>query len=177
MKKIVGVVLVLLVAAAGYFFYNQYQTAEKVKLVTSFDECVAAGFPVRESYPAQCSTSDGRLFKQDIGNALELTDSIQVSDPQPGKKITSPLTVTGQAKGPWFFEATFPVELFDANNKSLGKNVATAQGEWMTESFVPFTSTFAFEKPSTVKGKLIIKNANPSGLTENEKELVIPVVF
>lgn len=177
MKKIVGLVLVLLVAVGGYFFYKQSQTAEKVKLITSFDECVAAGFPVRESYPAQCSTPDGRLFKQDIGNALELTDSIQVSTPQPGQIITSPLTITGQAKGPWFFEATFPIELFDANNKSLGKNFATAQGEWMTESFVPFTSTITFEKPSTVKGKLIIKNANPSGLTENEKELVIPVVF
>lgn len=31
-------------------------------IVTSFEECVAAGNPVMESYPEQCRTADGRLF-------------------------------------------------------------------------------------------------------------------
>ncbi len=30
--------------------------------VTSYDECVAAGNPVMESYPTQCRTPDGRIF-------------------------------------------------------------------------------------------------------------------
>ncbi len=30
--------------------------------ITNFEECVAAGFAVMESYPRQCRTSDGRLF-------------------------------------------------------------------------------------------------------------------
>lgn len=31
-------------------------------MITNFDECVAAGNPVMESYPEQCRTADGRLF-------------------------------------------------------------------------------------------------------------------
>ena len=34
--------------------------------ITTFLECEAAGFPVQESYPARCSTPDGRTFTQII---------------------------------------------------------------------------------------------------------------
>jgi hypothetical protein len=35
--------------------------------ITDFEECVAAGNPVMESYPEQCRTPDGRLFVRVIG--------------------------------------------------------------------------------------------------------------
>jgi hypothetical protein len=35
-------------------------------VVASFDECAAAGNPVMESYPRQCSTPDGQLFVEEI---------------------------------------------------------------------------------------------------------------
>lgn len=177
MKNIVAVIVLIVILVVGYFGFQRYQRAEEIKRISSFEQCVSAGFPVLESYPPRCATSDGRSFTQDIGNALKFADIIHISNPNPNQKITSPLTITGQAKGTWFFEATFPIELFDANNKSLGKSTATAQGEWMTEDFVSFTSELQFEKPATAKGKLIIKNANPSGLPENAKELIIPVMF
>lgn len=31
-------------------------------LIESYDDCVAAGYPIMESYPEQCSTPDGRTF-------------------------------------------------------------------------------------------------------------------
>lgn len=34
--------------------------------ITDFEECEAAGFPVQESYPARCTTPDGRSFTQII---------------------------------------------------------------------------------------------------------------
>jgi len=34
--------------------------------IGSFEDCVAAGNAVMESYPAQCRTSDGRLFVQQV---------------------------------------------------------------------------------------------------------------
>jgi hypothetical protein len=177
MRKFVIIVVILIFAGVGYFGFQQYQRAEEVKKISSFEECGAAGFPVMDSYPGRCVTSDGRSFTQEIGNELEFTDLITMSNPRPNQKVTSPLKITGQARGTWYFEATFPVEIFDENNKSLGKGFATADGEWMTEDFVPFSAEVTFEKPMTAKGKLIINNANPSGLPENEKELVIPVVF
>ncbi len=30
--------------------------------ITNFDECVAAGYPIMESYPEQCRTADGHMF-------------------------------------------------------------------------------------------------------------------
>jgi hypothetical protein len=30
--------------------------------INSFDDCVAAGYPVAESYPEQCFTDDGKSF-------------------------------------------------------------------------------------------------------------------
>ena len=37
--------------------------------IESFEECVAAGNPVMESYPRQCRTDDGKNFVEVIGNA------------------------------------------------------------------------------------------------------------
>ncbi len=34
--------------------------------ITSFEECVAAGNPVMESFPRQCRASDGKLYREDI---------------------------------------------------------------------------------------------------------------
>ena len=56
-------------------------------------------------------------------------------------------------------------------------NVATAQDEWMTEEFVPFTSTLEFDQPTGKKGTLIFHKDNPSGLEELEDSLEVPVRF
>lgn len=34
--------------------------------ITTFEECVAAGNPVMESYPPQCHTPDGKHFVQTV---------------------------------------------------------------------------------------------------------------
>ena len=42
------------------------QPMAPTSVVTNFDECVAAGNPVMESYPRQCRTEDGRVFVEDV---------------------------------------------------------------------------------------------------------------
>lgn len=44
-------------------------TNAETAAVQSFDECVAAGFPVMESHPRQCATQDGRTFVEVIGGS------------------------------------------------------------------------------------------------------------
>lgn len=34
--------------------------------ITNFEECVAAGYPVAESFPEQCFTPDGMSFVRDV---------------------------------------------------------------------------------------------------------------
>lgn len=102
---------------------------------------------------------------------------IKVESPMAGSTVSSPLVVTGQARGYWFFEASFPVELLDANGERIANNVANAGDEWMTEEFVPFKSELIFEKPSTATGSLVLHKDNPSGMPENEDSITIPVKF
>jgi hypothetical protein len=104
-------------------------------------------------------------------------DMIVVDSPLPGATITSPLTVSGKARGGWYFEASFPVRLLDANGTVLAELPATAEGEWMTSEYVPFSATFSYQTPTTPTGTLVFHNDNPSGLPENDRQLDVPVVF
>ncbi|MDP2909490.1 MAG: Gmad2 immunoglobulin-like domain-containing protein [bacterium] len=91
--------------------------------------------------------------------------------------VSSPLTIEGEARGTWYFEATFLVKLADEDGNTMVQGYATAEGDWMTEDFVPFTARLEFENPDTKTGKLILEKANPSGLEENAKSVEIPVRF
>lgn len=145
--------------------------------IDSFIECAAAGYPIMESYPRQCAVPGGPSFTENIGNVLEQSSLIRLTSVQPNQTIASPLTLTGEARGYWYFEASFPVELYDSNNLLLASGIATAQGDWMTENFVPFTTTLTFSQPVTATGSLILKKDNPSGDPANDDSLVVPVVF
>jgi len=114
---------------------------------------------------------------EDVGSELEKMDLIRVNYPRPNQDIESPLTITGEARGNWFFEADFPVYLYDDNGVELGFAIATAQSEWMTTKFVPFEATLEFDKPTTKTGKLILRKDNPSGLPEHDDMLYLPVRF
>ena len=105
------------------------------------------------------------------------TSNIVVAVPQPGDAVTSPLVVSGEARGTWYFEASFPVHLIDANGRELAAVPAQAQGDWMTTEFVPFSATLSFETPTTETGTLIFKKDNPSGLPEHDAEVRVPVQF
>ena len=104
-------------------------------------------------------------------------DTISVMAPTINGEVSSPLKVTGQARGTWYFEASFPVSLLDANGKVLAQTPAHAQGEWMTQDFVPFTATLTFKKPVTETGTLVLEKDNPSGLAEYAAEIQIPIRF
>lgn len=91
--------------------------------------------------------------------------------------MTSPLTVTGEARGNWYFEATFPVKLLDANGGLVVQHYAEAQSDWMTTDFVPYVATLTFTPPATATGTLVLEKANASGLPANDDSVEIPVQF
>lgn len=109
------------------------------------------------------------------GTAAE--DFIHVAAPAAGSLVRSPLTVSGQARGNWFFEASFPVKLLDGNHQIVASGTAQAQGDWMTNEFVPFTASLNFVAPFTPTGMLVLEKDNPSGLTDNAASLSIPIRF
>jgi hypothetical protein len=178
-KNTLLLLLIIIILGVILYFVTQrkIETSPIVSNVSTFEECKAAGYPVQESYPERCTTSDSKVFTQDIGNELEKSDLIVIETPRPGQAIWSPIAITGKARGNWYFEASFPARLIDANGQVLGRMPIQAVGEWMTTEFVPFTATMDFTVPSTETGTLILQKDNPSGLAGNDDELRIPVTF
>ncbi len=102
---------------------------------------------------------------------------VVVSQPLANAVVTSPLTVQGEARGPWYFEASFPVHLLDGHGTEIATAAAQAQGDWMTEDFVPFQVTLTFTPPATATGTLVLEKDNPSGDPLNDASVSIPVAF
>ena len=171
MKKAIIVAAVIVVVLGVWAMIANRPSSSRI---TSFEEC-AAVYPVMESYPEQCRTPSGQLFVRDISG--DLHNLIKLESPLAGDMVSSPLKITGQARGNWYFEASFPVKLVDDNGILLAQGPAQAQGEWMTSEFVPFEATLEFKIPATSAGTLMLRNDNPSGDPARDKELRIPVVF
>ncbi|MFZ3012001.1 MAG: hypothetical protein WA060_03360 [Minisyncoccia bacterium] len=69
---IVGVVIL---AILGYLMYLDLKSEdeETTTIVTNFEECARAGFPVREGTPRECTAENGLVYKEealDTGEAL-----------------------------------------------------------------------------------------------------------
>lgn len=111
-------------------------------------------------------------------------DLIAVSSPSPLTEVDSPLEVSGEARGYWYFEASAPVTIVDWDGLIIGEGYVTAESDWMTTEFVPFSGTISFTNPYTVgdpdymkKGTIIFMKDNPSDLPENDDALEIPIYF
>ena len=139
---------------------------------------VAPSLQTKPAAPAAPVANAPVVEKPAISYLNASADQIEVTAPEPGAVITSPLTFRGRAVGNWFFEASAPAQITDKDGRVLAEHFFLAQGDWMTTEKVPFEGTLAFEKPSGVTdGFLIIRNDNPSGLPEHEKSVRIPVRF
>lgn len=91
--------------------------------------------------------------------------------------LKSPQKIIGLIERSWVFEATFPVELFDNQNRSLFQGNASAPN-WLSdqEKYTDFSATLKFSTKSK-NGYLKIQNDNPSGIPQNNKSIIIPVIF
>lgn len=109
---------------------------------------------------------------------LENDSLIVVDYPKEGQKINSPLKISGKAKGSWFFEGSFSIELVDIDRNIISRGIATSTKDWMTEDFIDFTSEIYFDKPtSTTNAIIILKKDNPSGNLEFDQSVFIPVTL
>lgn len=106
------------------------------------------------------------------------SDLIRLHTPKNNQTITSPLTISGTARGNWFFEDTFPIVLTDWDGKIIAQGYASADGEWMTTEYVPFTATLPFTTPEYgERGSLILQKNNASGLPQHDDAVEITVRF
>lgn len=183
MRTLLIALAIILIALGAYLVLANNDPEQVAAEPTTFEEC-AALYPVMESFPRQCRTPGGALFVEEVDQPPAqsatpgIPNLITVTSPTSGQQISSPLTITGEARGTWYFEASFPLELRDASGAVIAQHYAEAQADWMTENFVPFRSTLSFPaQPAGSQGTLILRKDNPSGLPENDNSVSIPVVF
>lgn len=128
-------------------------------------------------------------YRKDIDTAapeasttVSVADMIYVESPESGALISSPVKLSGFARGPWFFEASFPVEIVAADGTTvIASGAAAAEGSWMTNDFVPWKATLSFKAASTstssATGFIRLRKDNPSGDPARDASLDIPVRF
>lgn len=127
------------------------------------------------AFPANSQYID--TFDQMI-SSFSLIPAVSLSSPESMQVVSSPIQVTGQAPGTWFFEGQIQAVLVDQNDNELGSISIQTKENWMTESAVNFSGQLPFTPPSTgSSGELIIRKENPSGLPENEREVRMTVRF
>ncbi|MBU1293049.1 Gmad2 immunoglobulin-like domain-containing protein [Patescibacteria group bacterium] len=189
MKPFLYILGAIVILAGLFFVLNTYIYNEKQAdgdyidpaTVLSFEDCVAAGYPVAESNPRQCRTPDGRLYAEEIPEMITYMnatpDMISVSLPFPGAVTGKEFGVQGEARGNWFFEASFPITLLDKDGKVLATAIAQADGDWMTTEFVPFSTNIKAPESYIGPATLVLKKDNPSGLPENDASISFPITI
>lgn len=102
-----SIVAILILAGVGFFIFKPPQTITQLPLITNFEECAKAGFPVMESYPAQCRSATGELFVQVIDAPIPV-------NPNPVKPNPSPARIAaGYVAGSVTIGPFCPVERID----------------------------------------------------------------
>jgi len=130
---------------------------------------------VRHGYPSAPQPTTPCPGQSQI--AIVPEGEVIVVTPKVNDIISSPLMIEGQAKGNWFFEASFPVKLVDDNGNQLAQIAVWATQDWTTADYVPFQGEMTFSPGLATTGKLIFQNDNPSSLPQNQKSFEVPVQF
>lgn len=108
-------------------------------------------------------------------NASE--DDIVIDAPKPEGNVGKTLTVSGKARGYWYFEASFPVTIIQPSGATLLETYMQAEGDWMTTEFVPFSRSITIPGSYTGPAIMILKKDNPSGIPENDASVSFPITI
>ena len=95
----------------------------------------------------------------------------------PYTKVHGILSYRGVIKGGYFFEGNILVGVADMNKKIILQSNAVAKTEWMTAGPVSFEGNLDFSKLPKGSAYIQIHNDNASGLSKNDKFILIPVVI
>lgn len=128
--------------------------------------------------PLLCGRMDDTATEPD--KTVSDSPLIEIAEPYPNTTTSNPITLSGTARGYWFFEANAPVVVANWDGLIIGEGYITADDEWMTEDFVPFSGTVSYTLPAdsySASGTVIFKRSNPSDLPENDAAVEIPVTL
>jgi len=145
MKKIILLIIILIIIVGFFWFLSNFQKENNNQL------------PPEENESIIYNNASAELIKVEL--------------PFPGAVTGKSFSVIGEARGTWFFEASFPIQLFDKDGKLLATAIAQAQEDWMTENFVPFKADITAPESYIGEATLVLKKDNPSGLPDKDASI------
>jgi hypothetical protein len=161
-KKAAGAIAVLaLVVLALWFWNDRHQNS----LTKEGEKQTDGTRPVPDKASIE---ADSKKVAEGI--------NIRVMAPTVNATVSSPLKISGEAKG-YYFEASFPVKLIDEKGNVLGQGEAKAKGDWMKDAYVPFEAELKFDAKGAKAGDLVFQKSNPSGKPENAGSFSFPVLI
>lgn len=104
-----------------------------------------------------------------------VSENVVVTNPLPNETVPQTFRVEGQARGNWFFEASFPLQVRDPENNPVGFGIAMTSDDWMTTDFVSFEGKVVVENYSGPVRLVLLKD-NPSGLPEFDDSVEFDIV-
>lgn len=102
-------------------------------------------------------------------------NDIFVTFPNPGGDVMSSVTVEGYARGSWYSEGVFPVEVKNVNGLTIGSGEGKANGEWITNDFVPFTAQIALRALYSGPAMVIISKGTQEVGAPSDASLSFPI--
>ena len=155
----VAILAVLIIALAWLFFTTPVEA------------------PTASSSQATTSASVPTATENTASSTEPLDASVVVQMPLPNAIVSHSFDVSGSAPSGWFFEATFPIQVRDANDDLIGTSIGQAQEDWTKPGPITFTSQIQVDASYEGPADLILLKDNPSGDPENADEVTIPIVI
>lgn len=103
------------------------------------------------------------------------SDTIMVEAPPAQAVVGKSFSVIGHARGTWFFEGSFPVQVVDQNGDVIGTAIATSTEDWMTTEMIPFRADLTVPASYIGPATIVLHKDNPSGLPEHDASLAYPI--
>ncbi len=96
---------------------------------------------------------------------------------EPNTKVNGIISYRGIIKGAYFFEGNILMNVLNMDKKVILKSNAVAKSDWMTAGPVDFEGNIDFTNLEKGPAYIEIHNDNASGLPENDKSILIPIII
>jgi hypothetical protein len=172
-----ALIIIVALAIINFCLITNYKSSQMIKNLDFSKQHNPAAIPSDICGLSDNSCQAGTTTQKTEPTADNVAAEIEINSPSSNQLISSPLKISGQAFGAWYFEGVFPIQLIGSNGQVLARGQASAQTDWTNAEFVPFKAELSFNAGSSTIGMLVFSNDNPSGLPQNEKQFGIPVRF
>jgi len=159
--KLVTFIIIFAVILIGAIFFYLGQHREPTNQIN-----------VNNNPQENINTTEEKL-PEILGNKDDLVSFSVVS----GSTISGKMAVSGIVKNAYFFEGNILLNVLDQNKNVLKTGHGSAITDWMTSGPVSFQGIIDTLGLPTGAAYIEIRNDNPSGMPENNKSILIPVVI